>query len=49
MLTNLNAISETGGGQAHGNMLPFQVENFIVCLEETYPLQPWVPTGPLLG
>ena len=31
------SIANTGGGQPHDNMPPFQVVNFIIALEGTYP------------
>lgn len=32
-----NAVSMTGGGQAHDNMQPYTAVNFIICLEGIYP------------
>lgn len=31
------SIANTGGGQSHNNMQPFQVVNFIIALEGIYP------------
>lgn len=35
---NPEAIDQTGGGEAHENMPPFQVVNFIISLRGSYPL-----------
>lgn len=35
--TPLNAISPSGGGQAHDNMMPFLPVNFIIALNGLYP------------
>lgn len=34
---NPGMISPTGGGQAHENRPPYQVQNWIICLEGIYP------------
>ncbi len=31
------AISNSGGGEAHGNMAPFLTLNFIICVDGIYP------------
>ncbi len=32
-----NEVSNTGGGQAHNNMQPYQAVNFIICLQGVFP------------
>ena len=34
---NAAAISDTGGNQAHNNMQPYQVINYIIALQGTFP------------
>jgi microcystin-dependent protein len=36
---NANAISSAGNSQAHDNMVPFQVVNFIIALVGVFPTQ----------
>ncbi len=31
------AVSDSGGGEAHGNMAPFLALNFIICVDGIYP------------